>query len=135
MMENINVTAEIQEQEGGKIIFASEVIATIAGLAAAEVKGVANMSGGVVEGFSEKLGRKNLTKGIKVEMAESATTIEANLIVEYGYRIQEVCLNVQKSVKNAIETMTGLQVNAVNINVQGVDMTALKAEKALVTEE
>lgn len=132
-MDDIKVV-DAQEKEGGKIIFASEVVATIAGLAAAEVKGVSSMGGGVVEGFSEKLGRKNLTKGIKVDVKEEEALVEASIIVEYGYRIQDVCRNVQKDVKNAVETMTGLRVTAVNVNVQGVDMNASK-EEAKTDEE
>jgi len=127
-MSEIKQVAQTQEKENGKIIFASDVVATIAGLAAAEVKGVSSMGGGVVEGFSEKLGRKNLTKGIKVDVKEEEAVIEASIIVEYGYKIQEVCKNVQKDIKNAVETMTGLCVTAVNVNVQGVDMNAAKGK-------
>ncbi|HAA63743.1 MAG TPA: Asp23/Gls24 family envelope stress response protein, partial [Thermoanaerobacter sp.] len=94
----------------------------IAGLAATEVPGVAGMSGGVVNGLSEMLGRKNLGKGVKVEVGEKEVSIDLYLIVDYGVRIPEVAWNVQENVKNAVENMTGLKVVEVNIHVQGVNM-------------
>lgn len=105
---------------GGKVVFAEDVVATIASLAAAEVDGVYGMSGTTFEGIGEKLGKKNYTKGIKVEVGTVECAVDMTLIVKYGYRIQEVCQKVQQSVKNAIETMTGLHVVEVNIAVNSV---------------
>ena len=121
-MENKNeISAEVNvNSENGKIIFASEVIATIAGLAAADVKGVAGMSGGVVEGIGEMLGRKNLTKGVKVEVGTEETAVDVSVMIEYGYKIQDVCVEIQNKIKSTIETMTGLRVVEVNVYVQGV---------------
>ena len=104
----------------GTVKIASDVVATIAGLAAADVKGIAGMSGGVAGGIAELLGRKNLTKGIKVEIIEQSVAIDVFTIVEYGVFIAEVAKEVQASVKNAVETMTGLICSAVNVHVQGV---------------
>jgi len=104
----------------GMVKIANDVVATIAGLAAADVEGIAGMSGGVAGGIAEMLGRKNLTKGVKVEVGDSDTTIDIFCIVEYGISITNVASNVQKSVKKAVESMTGLAVLAVNIHVQGV---------------
>ena len=105
---------------GGKVVFAEDVVATIASLAAAEVEGVYGMSGTTFEGIGEKLGKKNYTKGIKVEVGTVECAVDMTLIVKYGYRIQDVCQKVQQSVKNAIETMTGLHVVEVNIAVNSV---------------
>lgn len=107
-------------ETGGKVVFAEDVVATIASLAAAEVDGVYGLSGTAFEGLGEKLGKKNYTKGIKVEVGSVECAVDMTLIVKYGFRIQEVCQNVQKSVKNAIETMTGLNVVEVNISVNSV---------------
>lgn len=108
-------------EEYGKVTFADEVVAIIAGLAATEVKGVAAMSGSVAGGIAEKLGRKNLTKGVKVEVGEKEAAIDLYIIVDYGVRIPEVAWNIQENVKKAVETMTGLSVVEVNVHVQGVN--------------
>ncbi len=131
MSDGNEISTEIKNEEGGKIIFANEVIATIAGLAAVDVKGIAGMSGGVVEGFTEMLGRKNLTKGVKVEVGTQEAAVDVSVVVEYGYKIQDVCMEVQRSIKNAIETMTGLKVVEVNVYIQAVNLDALtqKPEK------
>ena len=105
---------------GGKVVFAEDVVATIASLAAAEVEGVYGLSGSAFEGLGEKLGKKNYTKGIKVEVGTVECAVDMTLSVKYGYRIQDVCQNVQQAVKNAIETMTGLKVVEVNISVTSV---------------
>ncbi|MCM8900894.1 Asp23/Gls24 family envelope stress response protein [Caldicoprobacter algeriensis] len=110
-----------KSEEYGKVTFADEVVAIIAGLAATEVKGVAAMSGSVAGGIAEKLGRKNLTKGVKVEVGEKEAAIDLYIIVDYGVRIPEVAWNIQENVKKAVETMTGLSVVEVNVHVQGVN--------------
>jgi len=112
--------------ELGSILIANEVVSIIAGLAATEVEGVASMSGGIAGGIAESLGRKNLSKGVKVEVSEGGTAVEMYLIVEYGSRIPDVAWAVQDNVKKAIETMTGLAVVNVNIHVQGVSFLQQK---------
>jgi uncharacterized alkaline shock family protein YloU len=108
--------------EYGSIKIANEVVAIIAGLAATEVEGVAGMSGGITGGITEMLGMKNLSKGVKVEVGEKETAIDIFIIVEYGSRISDVAQAVQENVKTAVETMTGLNVVEVNVNVQGVNI-------------
>ncbi|WP_041285436.1 Asp23/Gls24 family envelope stress response protein [Desulfoscipio gibsoniae] len=104
----------------GAIRIADDVVRIIAGLAATEVSGVVSMSGGVVGGITEKLGRKNLSKGVKVEVGEKEAAVDLFIVVEYGSRIPEVAAKIQDAVKSAIEKMTGLVVVEVNVNVQGV---------------
>lgn len=111
---------KIEKTELGSIKVADEVVAIIAGLAASEVKGVAGMSGGVSAGIVEMLGRKNLAKGVKVEVGEKETAIDLFVIIEFGARIPEVAQQIQRNVKNAVESMTGLKVVETNIHVQGV---------------
>jgi uncharacterized alkaline shock family protein YloU len=104
----------------GSIRIADEVVSIIAGLAATEVDGIAGMSGGLVGGIAEMLGKKNFAKGVKVEVGEREAAVDLYIIVKYGVRIPDVALAVQENVKHAIETMTGLTVVEVNIHVQGV---------------
>lgn len=107
--------------EMGDIRISEEVVAIIASVAAMEVEGVAGMSGGIAGGIAEILGRKNLSKGVKVEVGEKEAAIDVYVIVEYGSRIPEVSWNVQEKVKQRVETMTGLNVVEVNIHIQGID--------------
>lgn len=116
-----NAKPEINN-EFGAIRIADEVVATVAGLAAADVEGVSSMSGGWGTDLAEKLGRKSYGKGIKVEVIEEQTKIEIFIVVEFGYQIPDVAENVQKEVKMAVETMTGLTVSAVNVHIVGVSM-------------
>jgi len=109
-----------ERSELGEIRIANEVVAIIAGLAATEVEGVAGMSGGIAGGIAEMLGRKNLSRGVKVEVGEEQTAVDLFVIVDYGIKVPDVAWQIQESVKQAIESMTGLQVVEVNVHVQGV---------------
>jgi len=118
--------------ELGAIRIADEVVSIIAGLAATEVDGVASMSGGIAGGIAEALGRKNLSKGVKVEVGEEEAAVDLFLIVRYGSRIPDVAWSVQENVKKAIENMTGLKVVRVNVHVQGVSFPQQKAEEEIL---
>ena len=115
-IEKNEVLEVVNDAESAGIKISDEVVATIAGMAASEVSGVANMSGGFVDGI---LGKK--TKGVKVQVGEKETTIDISLVVEYGARIPDVAWEVQNKVKTQVESMTGLKVVAVNVIVQGVN--------------
>ena len=118
---------------GGNIRIANEVVGIIAGLAATEVKGVAGMSGGVVDGISELLKKKNLAKGVKVEVGERQAAVDLYVILEYGAKVPEVAYKIQENVKRAIESMTGLEVVEVNVHIQGVEIKSEEtAEEARV---
>lgn len=110
-----------------------EVISVIAGLAAAEVEGVSGMSLGFVDGVSEMFGKKKYSKGVKIEIDNGYVVIDIFVIVQYGVRIPDVAWSIQNNVKEAVENMTGLNVRAVNINVQGV--TFDKNQKDEIVEE
>ncbi len=122
------------ESSLGTIKIADEVVSIIAGLAATEIEGIAGMSGGLVGGIAEMLGRKNFSKGVKVEVGEREAAIDLYIIVKYGVRIPDVALAAQENIKQAIETMTGLSVVEVNVHVQGVNFPEdeEKAEEARV---
>lgn len=111
-----------ESKDVGAVHIADEVIAIIAGMAATEVEGVSGMVGNFTGGLVELLGRKNLSKGVIVTVGEGFVTLELSIIVEYGSSLVEVTRNTQEKVKSAVETMTGLEVNEVNIKVAGVNV-------------
>lgn len=130
------ISSEIIDVQGGKITFAPDVIATIANLAAAEVEGVDGMSGNMAENISGILNsKKNLTKGVRVDVSEDEVCIELAVVVKYGFKIHEVCHNIQRSIKNAIETMTGLRVQQVNVSVQSISFEKNSPKKAEIPVE
>ena len=106
----------------GEVQIADEVVATIAGLAATEVEGVASMAGNVTKELIGKLGVKNLSKGVKVLVTDNNVDVDLALNIDYGYSIMEVSEKVQDRVKSAIENMTGLEVSMVNIRIMNVNM-------------
>ena len=120
-------TYTIYDDEGiGTVQIADEVVAIIAGLAATEVDGVASMAGNITNELVSKLGMKNLSKGVKVDVLDGVVCVDLALNLKYGYEIPATCKNVQEKVKTAIENMTGLEVSDVNISIAGV---ALEEEK------
>ncbi len=125
MADNRKVV-KIKEDNLGEVHVADEVVAIIAGLAATEVEGVASMAGNITNELVSKLGMKNLSKGVKVEVAEETVSVEVALNISYGYSIPKVSEKVQEKVKSAIETMTGLSVAIVNVRIATVDMKNTK---------
>ena len=123
------ISEEVNEIEENGIKIADDVVATIAGKAASEVEGVYSMSGGFAGGISEVFGKKSYTKGIKVDNTEKELKIDVNIIVEYGARIPDVAYEIQNRVKKAVENMTGLKVEEVNVHVQGVNTDIQKNEE------
>ena len=121
----IEESIETANEQRGKVTFADEVVATIAGLAALEVEGVASMSAGIVE----KFGKKTPTRGVRVEVGEKETAVDLYMVVDYGVQIPEVAWNVQENVKKSIENMTGLSVIEVNIYIQGIEFHKDSTEK------
>lgn len=117
------------EQSSVKI--SNDVIAIIAGIAAGKIEGVVSMNSGITGGITEMLGMKNLSKGVKVEVNKNEATIDLFITVEYGVKLSEVGKNVQENVKETVENMTGLQVIAVNVNIQDVSFPKLKEEKEI----
>lgn len=106
----------------GEVKIADEVVAIIAALAATEVEGVSSMAGNITNEVIGKLGIKNLSKGVKVDVLEGVVTVSLALNLKYNYSIMDVTAKVQEKVKNAVENMTGLEVADVNIRVAGVEM-------------
>ena len=134
--EEILEIEEIEEGQNDGIKIANDVVAVIAGVAVSEVPGVASMAGGFAGGISEVLsGKKNLSKGIKVDTDEKEVKIDVNIIVEYGSRIPDVAFEIQNRVKKSVENMTGLKVAEVNVHVQGVRTEKEEKEEENNSEE
>lgn len=133
--EVVELEEEIKTENEG-IQISNDVVAVIAGVAVSEVAGVSGMAGGFAGGITEVLsGKKNLAKGIKVEVNGTQAKIDVNIIVEYGSRIPDVAFEIQNRVKKAVESMTGLKVEEVNVHVQGVNTDRAKEEKQEEPEE
>ncbi len=127
--EIVELDDEIKTENDG-IKISDDVVAVIAGVAVSEVAGVSGMAGGFAGGISEVFsGKKNLAKGIKADINENKAKIDVNIIVEYGSRIPDVAFEIQNRVKKAVESMTGLKVEEVNVHVQGVNTDTAVSEK------
>ena len=110
----------VKGNEYGQIKIADDAIATIVSMATLEVDGVAGMNGGVTSNITEMLGKKNMTKGVKLDIENNKVVVEIYIIAYYGVALPILANEIQNRVKNALETMTGLEVISVNINVQGL---------------
>lgn len=122
---------EEQKVDESTIKISNDTVATYAGIAISEISGVYGMSGtfaGITEAIS---GKKNYTKGVKVDINDNKVKIDLNIIVEYGARIPEVAFEIQTKVKKSVETMTGLKVSSVNVNIQGVHAITEKEENVV----
>ena len=115
-------TFKIKSDQVGDVRIADEVVAIIAGLATTEVEGVSSMAGNITNEIVSRLGMKNLSKGILVEVMENEVKVDVAINIAYGYSIPEVSAKVQDKVKSAIENMTGLTVAVVNVRIASVDM-------------
>ena len=118
----------IIEDEGmmGQVQISNEVITIIAGLAATEVKGVASMAGNITNELVSRMGIKNLSKGVKVTVENGVANVDLALNLDYGYSVPKTSQKVQEKVKAAIENMTGLSVENVNIQIANVTMESGK---------
>ena len=114
-------------EPGSNIVYSNEVVSIIAGVAASEVEGIASM---VNVPNGSLLGKKrDVTKGVKVEIGTEEASVDLYVTVEYGKPIQKAAQDAQESVRKAIEEMTGLHVVKVDVHVQGVSFE--KENKAL----
>lgn len=116
----------IKDDNLGEVRIADEVVTIIAGLAATEVEGVSAMTGNITNELVSKLGMKNLSKGIKVEIKDNVVRVDVALHIRFGYAIPEVSAKVQERVKSAVENMTGLEISTVNVRIAGVDLEKRK---------
>ena len=119
-INNSNAKSEDIPEEVGSVKVADEVLSIVASLAVAEIPGVAGMSGSIRGGISEMLGKKDLTKGVKVAAEGKSATLEVYVYIRYGYNIPDVAIAIQEKAKEAVESMTGYEVKAVNVHVEGI---------------
>ena len=106
----------------GEVQIADEVVAVIAGIAAMEVDGVSSMAGNATKELVAKLGKKTLSKGVKVDVLDGTVSVDISLNLQYGKNIKKTTEKVQERVKASVENMTGLTVADINVHVAGVDM-------------
>lgn len=122
MVENNPSDVKLDENPDGTVSFATDVVATIAGLAATEVEGVASMSSpssALADMFSRK-NTRNFTKGVRIDLDGDCVTVDVTIVVEYGSPVPDVARSIQENVKKAIETMSGLTVHSVDVHVSGI---------------
>ena len=127
---NLNTTLDAE----GNISISNDVVATIAAIAAKSVDGVADMLNSLTGGFAEFLGKKNPSKGVKVTITDREVKIDMFVVVEYGAKIPDVAWEIQEKTKTEVESMTGLTVTAVNVNVEGVNMSGQKENEQPTAE-
>lgn len=114
--------AHLTNNDYGTTTIANEVVSVIAGLAASEIPGVSSMSSGLVDDISSSLGMKSARRGVKVELMDDVAKIDISVVVEYGIKIPEMASNLRSAVIEAVQSMTGLTVEQVNIYVQSVHL-------------
>ncbi|WP_216829442.1 Asp23/Gls24 family envelope stress response protein [Alkalihalobacterium elongatum] len=134
MAENHIIDLEEQKNDLGKVEISPEVIEVIAGIAASEVDGVATMRGNFATGVAERLGRKNHGKGVKVELKEDGIVVDVSVVIIYGVSIPDVAKKIQSNVKQALQTMTGIDLEAVNVHVVGVQFESQTEPQEVIEE-
>ncbi len=127
MSEENMVNEEVKKS--GSINISNDVVSIVASLAASSVKGVSGMVSSISGGIAELLGKKNMSKGVKVSVSDKDVTLDLSIIVEYGAKIPDVAWEIQEKVKSEVEAMTGLTVVAVNVSVEGVNVPKADGDK------
>ena len=110
----------VQPVDKGTINISEEVVAAIAAVAVSEVDGVFGLSSSFTADLKELVGKKNLSKGVKLSIEDKIVTVETFVVITYGYEIPTVAAAIQENVTGAVESMTGLKVAAVNVDVCGI---------------
>ncbi|WP_141431713.1 Asp23/Gls24 family envelope stress response protein [Bacillus sp. 03113] len=134
-MSESNILEMNQENNGyGKVEIAPEVIEVIAGIAASEVEGVAQMRGNFASGVVEKLGKKNHGKGVKVELTEEGIKVDVYCSMNFGVSIPTVAQKIQDNIRQALLNMTALEADEVNIHIVGIQFESQKHEPEIEEE-
>lgn len=118
----------VQPVDKGSVNISEEVVAAIAALAVSEVEGVFGLSSSFTADLKELLGKKNMSKGVELNIENEVVTVECFVVVCYGFEIPAVAANIQEAVVTAVESMTGLRVAAVNVDVCGISAQKNRAE-------
>ena len=110
-----------QMQDNGSVMISEDVVATIVMQAMKDVEGVVSLSAKPGADIADIIGKKNWGKGVRIEIAEdNALTIECDIQIGYGQSVLTVAQAVQTTVTSQVESMTGVKVSAVNVNVCGI---------------
>lgn len=133
MKENL-LEMNHEEASLGKVEIAPEVIEVIAGIAASEIEGVAQMRGNFASGVAERFGKKNHGKGVKVDLREDGIVIDVYCVMNFGVSIPVVAQKVQDNIRQALLTMTALEINEINIHVVGIQFE-VKSQETEIEEE
>ncbi|MBP5198848.1 MAG: Asp23/Gls24 family envelope stress response protein [Lachnospiraceae bacterium] len=105
----------------GNIVIDNEVIAQYAGSVAIECFGIVGMAGvNVKDGLVKLLKKDSLTRGITVSLNNNKLTLDFHVIVAYGVSIHAVSENLISNVKYKVEEFTGIEIEKINIFVEGV---------------
>ncbi|BAB06505.1 Asp23/Gls24 family envelope stress response protein [Halalkalibacterium halodurans] len=129
MNENHLLDLEEQKTDLGRVEISPEVIEVIAGIAASEVEGVATMRGNFAAGVAEKLGYKNHGKGVKVDLNDEGIIVDVSVIILYGVSVPEVAKKIQQNIKQALQTMTAIELQSINVHIVGVHFEAVDGEE------
>ena len=127
MSENKEYVTRCEEQ--GNVYISEEVLAGISAAAALEIEGVSGLTANLGSDIAELLGKKSLAKGVSVKTEDDKVVVTLSILMAYGHTIPEVGKAVQEAVKNAVESMTGIEVSAVNVNVAGISLQAHKEQQ------
>ena len=120
------------KNNAGNINISEEVIAVVAGVAASEINGIAGMCTSFTGGLADLFGKKNYSKGVKVELTEEEVKVSVSVTVEYGCNIPDVAWEVQEKIKREVENMTSMNVVSVDVYVNGISLP--KPEKPKESE-
>ena len=116
------MSSEEMIEKKGSVIISDEVVSVISAIAAKSVEGVNGIQSSIAGGFVEFLGKKNPGKGVKVSVDGNSVEIEMSICVNYGAKVQDVAWEIQGKVKSEVEAMTGYEVSAVNVSIDGIVM-------------
>lgn len=114
-------------EEKDSVRISPDVIGIVAGIAAQEVAGIAGMSGGIVDGIAQRLGRKDFSKGIKVTLEKETVSLDLAVVVDYGVKIMETARDLKEKVRSTVEEVTGLAVASIKVNVVGINLAREQA--------
>lgn len=140
MGENLPLSVQLDDNPNGTVSFASDVVATMAGLAATEIEGVFSMysqsSGfGNIFSRSSKANKGNHTKGVKVDVVDDKVSVDVSIVVDYGTPVPTIAREIQENVKKTVETMSGLEVSHVDVHIQGVSFEKENKEQQELLEQ
>jgi uncharacterized alkaline shock family protein YloU len=121
MAEKETTTTITEQSELGQINISGEVLEIITNISTKEIEGVMGLSGNITDEIAGIFSRKSHMKGVVVTVDEKVVTIDVNIIVNFGVKIPEVAWKVQENIKTSIESMTGMKVDNVNVNIAGIN--------------